>query len=99
MRKSGLKIWEVGRIVLVGALFIASLFAYVTAFPLRNYPLLDFADEVYRTHRFAILGMSLANLFDVHPAPEYLKAVLNLLAEFDTFHEEGGTKVKVWRCH
>ncbi|KDQ12287.1 hypothetical protein BOTBODRAFT_113023 [Botryobasidium botryosum FD-172 SS1] len=40
-----------------------------------------------RTFKFAVLGMSLSNLFDIHPPTEFLRALTNLLAEYDQFQD------------
>ena len=41
-----------------------------------------------RTKRFAILGMSLSNLLDIHQAQDLLKGLLNTLSEYDQSKEE-----------
>ncbi|KAF8520152.1 hypothetical protein BU17DRAFT_47038 [Hysterangium stoloniferum] len=41
-----------------------------------------------RTYRFAILAMSLSNLFDIPTATDFLRGVLQTLAEFDQFQDE-----------
>jgi hypothetical protein len=41
-----------------------------------------------RTKRFAILGMSLSNLLDIHQAQDLLRGLLNTLLEFDQSKEE-----------
>ncbi|KAG9225924.1 hypothetical protein CCMSSC00406_0006454 [Pleurotus cornucopiae] len=45
-----------------------------------------------RTFRFAVLGMSLANLLDIQQAPDLLRGLLNTLAEYET---EDGDKSKM----
>ncbi|KZT44211.1 hypothetical protein SISSUDRAFT_1013307 [Sistotremastrum suecicum HHB10207 ss-3] len=47
-----------------------------------------------RTYRFAILGMSLANAFDVQPAQDFLKGLIATLADFDQF-QDGNYKPKI----
>lgn len=41
-----------------------------------------------RTKRFAILGMSLSNLLDIHQPQDLLKGLLNTLAEYDQAKED-----------
>ncbi|KAI4524014.1 hypothetical protein EV121DRAFT_257980 [Schizophyllum commune] len=41
-----------------------------------------------RTSRFTILGMSLANLLDVHQPPDLLRGLLNTLAEYEQGKED-----------
>lgn len=41
-----------------------------------------------RTYRFAILAMSLSNLFDIQTPNDFLKGVLLTLSEFDTIQDE-----------
>ena len=49
---------------------------------------LDFDLSFQSTYRFAILAMSLSNLFDIQTAPDFLRGVLLTLAEFDQFQDE-----------
>ncbi len=41
-----------------------------------------------RTHRFAILGMSLSSVFDITSATDLLKGLLNILNEYDQSKDE-----------
>lgn len=41
-----------------------------------------------RTHRFAILAMSLSNLIDIPQAQDYLRGLLNTMNEYDQAKEE-----------
>ncbi|KAF8509561.1 hypothetical protein JB92DRAFT_2814152 [Gautieria morchelliformis] len=41
-----------------------------------------------RTYRFAILAMSLSNLFDIQTPPDFLRGVIVTLSEFDQFQDE-----------
>jgi hypothetical protein len=41
-----------------------------------------------RTKRFAILGMSLSNLLDIHQAQDLLRGLLNTLTEYDQAKED-----------
>ena len=56
-----------------------------------------------RTKRFAILGMSLSNLLDIHQPQDLLRGLLNTLTEYDQSKEEsdkpkmvGGLLVESW---
>ena len=53
------------------------------------------SNRYYRTYRFAILGMSLANYFDVKEPQDFLRGLLNALAEFDQSKEEGDRPTKM----
>jgi hypothetical protein len=41
-----------------------------------------------RTKRFAILGMSLSNLLDIHQPQDLLRGLLNTLTEYDQSKED-----------
>jgi len=41
-----------------------------------------------RTKRFAILGMSLSSLLDIHQPQDLLRGLLNTLSEYDQSKEE-----------
>ena len=43
----------------------------------------------HRTYRFACLGMSLANSFDVKDPQDFLRGLTNVLNEYDQSKEEG----------
>ncbi|KAF8162876.1 hypothetical protein B0H34DRAFT_298434 [Crassisporium funariophilum] len=45
-----------------------------------------------RTPRFAILGMSLSTLLDIHQPQDLLRGLLNVITEFDQSKEEGDNK-------
>lgn len=42
----------------------------------------------HRTHRFAILAMSLSSLFDISQPSDFLRAALNMLTEHEQAKEE-----------
>lgn len=44
--------------------------------------------NITRTYRFAVLGMSLSNLFDIQNASDLLKSLLNILNEYEQSKEE-----------
>ncbi|KAK7449628.1 hypothetical protein VKT23_013103 [Stygiomarasmius scandens] len=46
-------------------------------------------DMKKRTARFAILGMSLANLLDIHQPQDLLRGLLNTLLEYESAKEDG----------
>lgn len=48
-----------------------------------------------RTKRFAILGMSLSNLIDIHQPQDLLKGLLNVLTEYDQAKEENDKRKMV----
>ena len=48
-----------------------------------------------RTKRFAILGMSLSNLLDIHQPQDLLKGLLNVLTEYDQAKEENDKRKMV----
>ncbi|KAH7889979.1 hypothetical protein F5I97DRAFT_1849067 [Phlebopus sp. FC_14] len=51
-----------------------------------------------RTHRFAILAMSLSNLLDIPPAQDYLRGLLNTMNEYDQAKEEPDKpKIRLFR--
>ena len=41
-----------------------------------------------RTSRFAVLGMSLSNVFDITNANDLMKGLLNILAEYEQSKDE-----------
>ena len=50
-----------------------------------------------RTHSFAILGLSLSNLLDIHQPQDLLRALLSLLVEYDQTKPEDLDKNKIVR--
>lgn len=51
-----------------------------------------------RTHRFAILAMSLSNLLDIPQAQDYLRGLLNTMNEYDQAKEEPDKpKIRLFR--
>ena len=48
-----------------------------------------------RTKQFAILGMSLSNLLDIHQPQDLLRGLLNTLTEYEQSKEEGDKPKKV----
>jgi hypothetical protein len=47
----------------------------------------------HRARHFYLLGTSLSPLFDISSTPDYLKALLKLLDEWESVGEGGGSKV------
>jgi hypothetical protein len=47
-----------------------------------------------RTYKFAVLGMSLSNLFDIHPAMDFLRTLASLLAEYDQLQDDIKPKMR-----
>jgi hypothetical protein len=41
-----------------------------------------------RTHRFAILAMSLSSLFDISHPTDFLRSALNMLTEYEQAKED-----------
>ncbi|KAK1223211.1 hypothetical protein PQX77_013910 [Marasmius sp. AFHP31] len=52
-------------------------------------------DMKKRTHSFAILGLSLSNLLDIHNPQDLLRALLSLLVEYDSAKPEDMDKNKI----
>ena len=48
-----------------------------------------------RTYRFACLGMSLANSFDVKDPQDFLRVLSNALNEYDQSKEDGDRQTKM----
>ena len=64
----------------------------------------------YRTHRFAVLAMSLSSLFDISQPSDFLRSALNMLTEYEQAKEDNERPKIVWlptylsylasdRCH
>ena len=55
-------------------------------------PFLDRMAVIYadssRTHRFAILAMSLSSLFDITQPTDFLRSALNMLTEYEQAKED-----------
>jgi hypothetical protein len=49
-----------------------------------------------RTHRFAILAMSLSSLFDISHPTDFLRAALNMLTEYEQAKEDNDRPKMVW---
>jgi hypothetical protein len=47
---------------------------------------------IFRTYRFAILGLSLSTLLDITQPQDLLRALLNAITEYDQAKEEGDNK-------
>jgi hypothetical protein len=45
-------------------------------------------DDPCRTHRFAILAMSLSSLFDISQPTDFLRSALNMLTEYEQAKED-----------
>ena len=56
---------------------------------------LTFEILLKRTSRFAILGMSLSTLLDIHQPQDLLRGLLNVITEFELSKEEGENKSKM----
>lgn len=54
------------------------------------------SNRYYRTYRFAILGMSLANSFDVKDPQDFLRGLSNALNEYDQ-NKDDGERLKMVR--
>ncbi|KAI0255257.1 hypothetical protein BJV78DRAFT_1178735 [Lactifluus subvellereus] len=51
-----------------------------------------------RTHRFAILAMSLSSISDISQPTDFLRAALNMLTEYDQAKEENDRpKMRLWK--
>jgi hypothetical protein len=50
----------------------------------------------YRTHRFAILAMSLSSLFDISHPSDFLRSALNMLTEYEQAKEDNDRPKIVW---
>ena len=50
----------------------------------------------YRTHRFAILAMSLSSLFDISQPSDFLRSALNMLTEYEQAKEDNDRPKIVW---
>ena len=48
-----------------------------------------------RTFKFACLGMSLANSFDVKDPQDFLRCLMNVLNEYDQYSKEDGDRTKM----
>lgn len=44
--------------------------------------------DLSRTHRFAILAMSLSSLFDITQPTDFLRSALNMLTEYEQAKED-----------
>jgi len=47
-----------------------------------------------RSYRFAVLGMSLSNTFDIQPSQDFLRAIINTLVDFEQF-QDGTDKSRI----
>lgn len=43
---------------------------------------------LHRTHRFAILAMSLSSIFDIQQPTDFLRSALNMLTEYEQAKED-----------
>lgn len=51
-----------------------------------------------RTHRFAILAMSLSSLFDISHPSDFLRSALNMLTEYEQAKEDNDRpKIRLWK--
>lgn len=50
----------------------------------------------YRTHRFAVLAMSLSSLFDISQPSDFLRSALNMLTEYEQAKEDNERPKIVW---
>ena len=53
--------------------------------------------DPYRTHRFAILAMSLSSLFDISQPTDFLRSALNMLTEYEQAKEDSDRPKMVCR--
>jgi hypothetical protein len=51
---------------------------------------------LHRTHRFAILAMSLSSLFDISHPTDFLRSALNMLTEYEQAKEDNDRPKMVW---
>lgn len=55
---------------------------------------------MFRTHRFAVLGMSLSNLLDINQPNDLLRGLMNVTTEYDQGKEDGEKpKMVCSLCH